>query len=392
MPLQLVVDDVGWWSGEDGSAYHEPYRTGIGRDHVPADYEALAALGRALGMRPLAAFVAAEWDRENLLRALPAATWMGARWDNGRWVGPWLEEAADILRRNRAHLELAVHSLAHERWQRGRMSRAAFHAEGGTMWPGDEIARHLELYGQVLDQHGLGPFPRAFVPPAEHHSFGDGETGMQAILRRLGVRFVAAHFPSCRQHAPPYSPWITSECGVTLVARSGFAVPWNALAPTPRFDFDQPTCALHWPNLLHADPARNGEVVDGWVALLRPFGQRLDGMLAADTRQAWTQTAYWALATVRPQAAGFDLDIGAVRPVVTSAFAPSFTVKIAAPPGLCWSLHGGQITAETFSAATNTAATYTAEIHDATGGHHILTLTPNAAAGRLALRGRPPSP
>lgn len=48
MPLQVVIDDVGWWSGNDGSMRQEPYRTGINRNHVPADYKAIVDLGRAL--------------------------------------------------------------------------------------------------------------------------------------------------------------------------------------------------------------------------------------------------------------------------------------------------------------------------------------------------------
>jgi hypothetical protein len=31
MPIQIVIDDVGWWSGEDGHERQEPYRTGISR-------------------------------------------------------------------------------------------------------------------------------------------------------------------------------------------------------------------------------------------------------------------------------------------------------------------------------------------------------------------------
>src|SRR5688572_18466494 len=94
MPLQIVIDDVGWWNGEDGSARGEPYRTGIARDHCAADYHAIVSLGRQLGMRPQAAFIASEWDTRNILRRLPSCTWMGVAWDNSRWVGPWLEEAA----------------------------------------------------------------------------------------------------------------------------------------------------------------------------------------------------------------------------------------------------------------------------------------------------------
>lgn len=95
MPLQVVIDDVGWWSGEDGSKVQEPYRTGVSRNHVPADYQAIAELGRRLGIKPQAAFVMCEWDKENILRHVPTSTWMGKDWDNSKWNGPWLEEAAD---------------------------------------------------------------------------------------------------------------------------------------------------------------------------------------------------------------------------------------------------------------------------------------------------------
>jgi len=77
MPIQVVIDDVGWWSGKDGSQQQEPFRTGISRHHTMADYEAIIQLGRALGIRPQAAMVLCEWDRKNILRELPESTWIG---------------------------------------------------------------------------------------------------------------------------------------------------------------------------------------------------------------------------------------------------------------------------------------------------------------------------
>ena len=122
MPLQIVIDDVGWWSGVNDSESGGPFRSGIVRDHVPADYEAIVVLGQKLGMRPQAAFIACEWDRENILKDIPTSTWMGADWDNNRWVGPWLEEAADILRTNRDHVELVAHGVGHEYWESGEFT------------------------------------------------------------------------------------------------------------------------------------------------------------------------------------------------------------------------------------------------------------------------------
>lgn len=39
LPVQVVIDDVGWWSGHDGSRQQEPFRTGILRNHVPASHK-----------------------------------------------------------------------------------------------------------------------------------------------------------------------------------------------------------------------------------------------------------------------------------------------------------------------------------------------------------------
>ena len=62
LPIQIVIDDVGWWSGKDGHENQEPFRTGISRNHVPEDYEAIVYLGKALGIQPQAAMVMCEWD------------------------------------------------------------------------------------------------------------------------------------------------------------------------------------------------------------------------------------------------------------------------------------------------------------------------------------------
>lgn len=172
MPLQVVIDDVGWWSGEDGSKRQEPYRTGINRNHVPADYQAIADLGRALGIRPQAAFILCEWDKENILRRVPTSTWLGDKWDNSRWVGSWLEEAAEIIRNNRNHFELTLHGIGHEYWEGGTFTRAEWTDSKGQMRPQEQVELHLDYYGKLMDQHALGSFPKSFVPAAFRHSFG----------------------------------------------------------------------------------------------------------------------------------------------------------------------------------------------------------------------------
>jgi len=147
-PIQVVIDDVGWWSGEDGHTRNEPYRTGMPRNHVVEDYEVITLLGRRLGIRPLAAMALCEWDRKNILRREPTSMWLGAAWGNARWQGPWLDEAAEILRRNREHIAFAVHAIGHEFWKDGVMERAEWHDAQGRMRPADTVRRHPMCCGK----------------------------------------------------------------------------------------------------------------------------------------------------------------------------------------------------------------------------------------------------
>ena len=283
MPLFLVVEDVGWWQGRDGSASQEPYRTGMARRHCLADYRALATLAERLSMRIQMAMVLCEWDGTDLLREVPTATWMGSGWNNRINRGPWLEEAADFLRQHGERLEIGLHGLGHEYWEQGRLMRSEFHSPTGLMRHPEVIRRHLEAFGELLAQHGLGPFPQSFVPPALHHSFGNGDASFQAILDRFGVRYLSTIFSRARQFAPPRHERLTWECGVLLMERREAAVPWHRIAAPPPPDLSGPLVSLHWANLLHPDPGRNAEVIDPWAERLLARDLALDTFLAPST-------------------------------------------------------------------------------------------------------------
>jgi len=115
-PLMVVVEDVGWWQGRDGSAINEPYRTGMERNHCLEDYRALLLLARQLQVRIQISMVLCEWDRSDLLRDVPTATWMGKDWRNPCRQEEPLNEAADFLRTNSSHLEIGLHGVGHEFW------------------------------------------------------------------------------------------------------------------------------------------------------------------------------------------------------------------------------------------------------------------------------------
>lgn len=201
-PFYLVVEDVGWWQGHDGSALNEPYRNNVPRRHCIKDYEALRHLAQRLSMRIALAMVLGEWDRNNFLRNVPGATWMGCSWDNSANQGPWLDQAAQFLIEHDKYLEIAMHGLCHEYWTDGRMQRSEFHDDKNHMREQAILRIHLDAYGKLLRQNGLPYSPRLFIPPALHHSFGNGDESMQALLYSYGVDHVTTRFDRARQIRP----------------------------------------------------------------------------------------------------------------------------------------------------------------------------------------------
>lgn len=355
MPLQVVIDDVGWWSGEDGSKRQEPYRTGINRNHVPADYRAIAELGRALGIRPQAAVVLCEWDKENILKHVPTSTWMGEAWDNSKWIGPWLDEAAEIIRRNQQYLELTVHGVGHEYWEGGAFTRAEWTDSNGQMRPPDQVKLHLEYFGKLLDQHDLGPFPGSFVPAAFRHSFGPSEgrnLSLASILKNWGVNYINTPFSSMYNKKRVQYEFFGIDSGVITIDRGEDEFPWLTFPGDPTSELTGPTCGLHWPNMLHPDPERNSEIVERWVNYLSQFNERPGMMLAPDSEAFQHQLEHHTLTKVRFIRNAIELDLTETDMLRGSAGSQEVTLKILTESPLQFKAEGAMIKSQSLQAGS----------------------------------------
>jgi hypothetical protein len=341
MPIYIVVEDVGWWQGRDGSADNEPFRNGFTRRHCQDDYRALVRLAKRLKMRIAIGMVLGEWDRHNLLRNVVGATWMGASWDNRNNCGPWLDEAADFLRENQDWLEIACHGLCHEFWREGRMERSEFHDPDGHMRPADIIRSHLDAFARLLQENSLPDFPRIFLPPALLHSFGNGGDSIQAILSDYGVRHVVTRFARARSYAAPLHEKIYWECGVGLLERGLAPVPWHQAAANPTWDFANPILPLHWSNLLHPDPAKNFMVVDRWAEMLEQRGHSMACLMAPDFAACWSQAAAYHLAKLTAGKGKITVDLNLLWQV--PEFDGTILLKIRCPANRSWRCQGGQI-------------------------------------------------
>jgi hypothetical protein len=192
-PVLIVIDDVGWWNGKNGSLVGEPFRTGINRNHCLDDYMALLELAEKLGTRIQIGMTLCEWDRTNALRKIPNATWMGENWRNPNNNLNLLEQTATFLRENKRHLEICLHAIAHEYWSDGVMRRAEWADENGNPRKRRVIESHLDAFDSIMQENHLGDFPVSYIPAAFLHSFGIDD-GMADILNDRRVKFISTPF------------------------------------------------------------------------------------------------------------------------------------------------------------------------------------------------------
>ena len=377
MALQLVIEDVGWWEKSHPVGPEDPFRSGLKRRHHPSDYLALIHLAKQLHIRPLIAFVACEWDRTNLLKKVPTATWMGTDWDNRHNVGPWLDQAAQTLNDHRDLLEIGLHGVGHEYWDNGRRSRTEFHNTRGEMRPRRHIEAHLDAFALILEQNGLGPPPKSFVPPGLNHSFGGEDQGIHGILNQHGIRYVTTNLTKAKMVRPRQHPLMAWETGVLMIERGSAPVPWHTIAAQPQFAFDRPVLSLHWANLLDEDTRHNLDVVQGWVDFIKRGIDPMQQMLSPDTATCWTQFAYRTLSQIRQTYNGITVDIRPLRRLPENTLKKHFFLKIAhSGRPFRWQINGGRILG----------------IENQSDTVQLLTIRPDPGAGHLRLTPNGQSP
>jgi hypothetical protein len=314
--VQLVLDDVGWREGWPLNETGGPFRAGIDRLLDARDYHAIADIGAALNVRPTAAMILCEWDRENVCAQHPTATQPGAGWDNSSRAGEWSDAAAAVFLRRAGHIELCLHGVGHEHWECGVPTRAEWYGGKGEKWDWDALLGHLDCFRAILDQHGLGPdaghgFPIHCVPAAFCYEWDEGDpTDTGALMATAGVRLVSTPFSgSLHRRTPLLAPDGGLDHGVLVIDRGNTGVPWYELDAVPGEGAQYHSiCGIHWPNILRADPDENHLSVQRWVEYLRTVARQPGVMLAANIRECFAQWAYHTFAHMESTAEGFVLD------------------------------------------------------------------------------------
>ena len=89
-----------------------------------------------------------------------------------------------------------------------------------------------------------------------------------------------------------------------------------------------PTCGIHWPNILHIDPNRNLEIVEGWIRFLKPYDDCPDTILSPDSNAFRSQLAHYQWATLVLCNNVIHLSFFAINNLSQPVGKANFTIKV----------------------------------------------------------------
>lgn len=331
MPLQIVVDDVGWFNGTDDRKGGGPSRTGMPRRHVAEDVRALNTLGEKLGMKLNCAFVVGEWDPDNRLRKVPHLSKYGDEWDNASHLDK-TEMARMIEAINESpYVEVALHGLLHGYYMDGvdnhDMSDYYYKKNKELiMVDEDEIRLRVEKFKELLNFYGVKKELVSYVPPSFAVRFGE----LSRIMADCGFKYSSTIFRTmeCEGEKP-----ITAgvENGIVTVDRINNLIPWNECDSS--FEDLPPVNGVfgaHMPNFLHPDPESSLTTVERAAKYFKKCAERYGTVMSRGIEFCAVQSLYRVMADVEilGNKARIDLDRLENTPVKGKPFVVSTAREI----------------------------------------------------------------
>ena len=310
-PLQIVMDDLGWFNGTDGRKNMEPARTGVTRRHTVEDYEVVNEIGRQLGMRINGAFVLGEWDCDRRSESIPHLS----RYGRDRGIASGFDEreaksCADVINSSE-FIDFALHGLYHSYYVEGGSYNNSdyYFSENGRLIPApeDEIRMRLDCFYGLMEQHGLQKTVNSFVPPCFHYQADH----IAKILKDYGIIYASTVFKDVFRE--DFSLGVALDNGITVVDRSYNPLPWNAMEcyldglPVARGVF-----GCHWANVCCADSRDNFKLVDSWVKYFRRCQRSFGVILSKDIGFCAAQSLYGKYSRVTFADGKYTVDISAL--------------------------------------------------------------------------------
>jgi len=309
--FQLVLDDIGWFKGDDDRWDDMPSRTGIPRDHVLEDYIAVNEIGRQANMKINVMFAIGEWDVNNRIRKLPNSSRFGANWDSSPYINLELAEKARDYLNSCEYIEQGIHCLLHEVWDdEGKLvgGQEFFLPEGFIkgaprhLAPESYIRAHLDTFMEIYRDWGFTQELRAFASPS-----GAGDSWKNDDFASVLKDYVKYWHNYSFDHS-------RVRCGVIMTKSAAMLAPWNAYDLDPRklkiYSAEEAgIIAGHWPNLLRFDPENNLERLADWKDYFDRQAEVFGVVMSRDVAFAHHQQLYRYYSKVEEENGMIKLDL-----------------------------------------------------------------------------------
>ena len=334
----IIVDDVGWFWGNDERSQNGSARSGMPRFHTPDDLHALNAVAKGLGIKIGCSLVLGEWDKNNRLRGVPHVTPDEDGWDVKSNIDMDYANAYFEALNGSENLEFYLHGLMHAYYINGKLHTArqyyptVFDENGkdiGFTWlPPEEFENMVKLFLEIYNDWGFTKEIKTFVSPCGCRGGidDDGNIAYAKVLRKYGIEYWANGWMNYDEYVGTIEGLITSK--------GRCIAPWNAYGINPKYlepldgeKIDTHLCG-HLANFIRIDPEDNFEYIDAWVKHFRENYDKFGSMLAVDNAESSSQSFYKKFASVESTSNGYVIDLSAVDAIEAPGKKNEFFVSL----------------------------------------------------------------
>ena len=301
--MQIVVDDLGWFCGDDDRASGGASRSGMPRRHCYKDYEAVNKLGEALDQKIFCAFCLAEWDPDNRLRKFPTISKYGEDWDNAKYID--MEEVKRCVEviNNSPYIDFALHGVGHGYYGGGNIKADTSDYyiikpdKVREMTPEGYIRGLLDSFFEIMEYHGIKKEVTGMVPPSGAYRINE----LSRILADYGIKYVSTPYRWMKCEGQDKPTDIAIENGIITIDRTpSDPSHWDShsidYAEVP--EIESYCFGSHWPNWLHEDAERNEVVIQSAIKYFYRCAEHQENIISRDMKFSVTQTMFWKYAVV----------------------------------------------------------------------------------------------
>ncbi len=328
LAYQVVIDDIGWFRGDDDRHLGMPSRSGMPRSHVAEDYLILNEIGKRINQKICGAFVIGEWDKSNRLLGRAHMTPKPEEWNCAATINmPEAKRCFEAIE-DSEYIDIALHGLLHSYWDKEmghddqqyyiRPRKGYTGSERIIPVPDGYFEDCIDTFLKIYNDWGFSKKMTSFISPGSAYGPVDASLGFAKVLRERGFTKWANYWMAIKHPCEIID-------GLTFLNKGTGVVPWNAYDVNP--DLLPDYCladndgtvrpmgtifGLHWPNFLRFDPMKNFEQVDAWVNFFRRQSEVFGIMISRDMTFSANQAQYARFTKMTFEDKKIILDFGSV--------------------------------------------------------------------------------